>query len=343
MDYAEKGRELILEASQGTLEFLASERPTRWDRNYGSLHPYQLALRVIGEEGMAEGFADPECTAKSLVRVEGCWNSGLGAAVITYLQEGREEMARSIEEELKIYSLMPGSGYLNPHTTCSDARERDGSIKREDPSKKVSVDNRQTLYGVNISLALGQREQAREVLSWVGAVDSDGNEGPIFYVDSKTSWEERSSIGCTLQVKKQPWGVRSDLLRSMRYAGLTRIAEEDFGRLRKSIAEEAFREIRDEVRNNGGNSDQLYGITIENLSRVCLMLDSFGDEERLKHARGLLLPTVLKLREEGVEVKKSGIGPVHLGNHDTKNQNLIRYGLALTGIGQEEPLRYYSF
>jgi hypothetical protein len=114
-DYYSTGKETILEAAEHQLERIKKAEEISLTNPYGSSHLFEIALKRIGENELANEFIDTqiEDTNSNIVCREASFDSIL-TSVISYTERNEIEKAKEIEKLHRKTFYVDKVGYLSP-------------------------------------------------------------------------------------------------------------------------------------------------------------------------------------------------------------------------------------
>jgi hypothetical protein len=113
-DYFQIGKKAILEASEAQLIVMEGAKDFCMTTRYNSPHIFELALRRIGEDDLADKFIDPNSDKKTLVERESSIE-GILTAILTNIERDNREYAADLESLQRGEFYMPEAGYVDPH------------------------------------------------------------------------------------------------------------------------------------------------------------------------------------------------------------------------------------
>ncbi len=334
-NYYEIGKKAILEASKVMLERMEAVGNIIYATPYGSSDIYQIALRRIGENSLADKFIDPNPEIKPRVMRMHDTDSFL-AGVITSLQNGKLEFARELERVHREKYYGEGISYMHPHwseknITPENRRERlQKGIKER--GLKLGQKGPEYINGKLIDQCLqGVVSLPESIFALMGNIALGNNDHSIKLLEEifQLYWDNESKQfrGDYSAGQLFPYGNWDRTISALRAFNLAKDsrAEELFHSGKTNLMEE-FQKY----------ADSSYTQSCQ-ISALAFGLQHFGCVKELEHVKKKM---VSKLEIPKINNMDRGKTVFGCGDHNILDN--IRLGLGLTGLEQGKSNYYYT-
>ncbi|MBW2966944.1 hypothetical protein KY362_00500 [Candidatus Woesearchaeota archaeon] len=332
-DHYETGKRMIIDAAEAQLAMMEKAKSVEYATIYGTSDIFTIALRRVGEDGLAEKFVDPAPEAKPRVLREN-HSDDILTGIIASIEQGNPEFAAEIERGQRETFYAEGIAYLHPHwfeLMKPDTKQRlqkgiaehgtelgqcnveidPFSGKKRARTHIGALSLPESIFAIYGNLATGDREHAGKVIEKVFDLYFDEETG-LFMSDR----------GLGSDVVYTPMDRTASMCKALNMAG------DERGNALFKGSEWLGKELAEKSSYRGHTQDA-------RLATYALALEHFGEDA------GEAREAILSLKMKPAQKPEQKRDTVYFGHDSYQNAKLVRCGLALTGLEKGKLNEFY--